>query len=297
MNVGLRIHDDGRTKTADVPGDYSTFDFLEVVLRELRPDSDINEWTLADAPDGRHLQLDRTLEENEIRDSQDLFLVRRLNEPTPPSVPPPDGGIHSSNTPVVPPIVSLEADIDRGSECSKEEVEATQLEEAPVPPPTWPDPGLKKALAQSSASSGDGLLAKHNEAPQGIVKWIIDRRVPICIAISILVCVGVAWILWPSTPKPPLNLRHIRIISLSPDSINASERAFTLTIIGEHFVPEATVTWQDVPLNVTYRTPTTLKADIPKTFIARPGWVYVRVMTPDGKFDQARFTIFPHFKQ
>lgn len=297
MIVGLRIHADGRTKTADVPGDYSTCDFLEVVLRELRPDSDTNEWTLADAPDGRQLRLDRTLEENGIRDNQDLFLVRRLTEPTPPNVPLPDGGIQSSDTPVVPPIDNLEAGMDRGSECSKEEVEPPQLEEVPVPPPTSPDLGLKKALAESSASSGDGLLAKHNEAPQGIVKWIIDRRVPIRVAILIVVCVGVAWILWPSKPKPPVNLLPPRITSLSPASIAAGEGAFTLTITGEHFVPEATVTWQDVPLTVTYRIPTTLKADIPKTFIAKPGWVYVKVITPDGKFDKAKFTIVPAFKR
>jgi hypothetical protein len=155
---------------------------------------------------------------------------------------------------------------------------------------------LKKTSAANDASSGDGLREQHEGSRRGIAKWITDRRVPIGVAlIGVLLCLGLIWMLWPSTPKPPPSIRANRvpptIRSLHPSSMTAGKGAFTLTIIGEGFVSGAKVRWEGLPLESTYIDPTTIKAEIPRAFIAQPGTAYVIVRTPIGTSTESRFII------
>jgi hypothetical protein len=162
MIVGLRIHDDGRTRTADVPGDYRTRDFLEVVVRALRPDSDVSEWTLGVSPEGAQLQLDLTLEENEIRTDQDLFLLRRPTRVTSVEGAVPEGGIRSDQTPLVTAPSNLEADIDRDSESPKAEVE-NQIEEDPIDQQAQSGPDLQGASAANGEVTGRSTVAHSSD--------------------------------------------------------------------------------------------------------------------------------------
>jgi hypothetical protein len=89
MISGLRIHDGGRVQIADAPGDFSTSEFLAEILRSIHPGSEATDWDLKDGMDGRVLSLELTLEENQVRSRDDLYLLSKAgtNE-----LPPIEGG-------------------------------------------------------------------------------------------------------------------------------------------------------------------------------------------------------------
>lgn len=66
----------------------------------------------------------------------------------------------------------------------------------------------------------------------------------------------------------------------------------TLGISGERFAPGCTVTLGDEPLLVSFQSPTTLHAWIPKALLAFAGGMPVTVHNPDGTSSEpARFTV------
>lgn len=74
-------------------------------------------------------------------------------------------------------------------------------------------------------------------------------------------------------PVPVLN-------TVSPVSAIAGGSALTLTLIGTHFVPAATVAWNGVPLQTTYVGSTQLSAMVPDSDIAQSGTASVTVTNP-----------------
>jgi IPT/TIG domain-containing protein len=67
----------------------------------------------------------------------------------------------------------------------------------------------------------------------------------------------------------------------------------TLGISGERFAPGCTVTLSGEPLLVSFQSPTTLHAWIPKALLAFPGGMAVTVHNPDGTSSEpAKFTVF-----
>src|SRR5580704_7901093 len=75
MITDLRIDDNGKTHTADAPEDYSTRELLDDILRSLHPGSNVHDWELRQGAAGRVLGLDLTLEENEVRSGDHLYLI------------------------------------------------------------------------------------------------------------------------------------------------------------------------------------------------------------------------------
>lgn len=69
---------------------------------------------------------------------------------------------------------------------------------------------------------------------------------------------------------------------LSPQSANAGDSGFTLTLSGSYFFAGSTVTWNGTPLSTTYFGATQLTATVPANLIASAGQVLVAVSYPGG---------------
>jgi hypothetical protein len=74
--------------------------------------------------------------------------------------------------------------------------------------------------------------------------------------------------------SPPATLSipaHGAIASVSPAAVAAGGPAFTLTVDGVGFVPDATVAWNGGPLATTFVDATRLTANVPASAVASPG--------------------------
>ena len=73
------------------------------------------------------------------------------------------------------------------------------------------------------------------------------------------------------------------LASLSPGAAIAGGPAFTLSLTGSNFAPNAVVVWNaSLTLTTTFFSSSQLSASVPASFIATPGFVVVQVQNPDG---------------
>ncbi len=87
------------------------------------------------------------------------------------------------------------------------------------------------------------------------------------------------------------------VTSLSPESINAGQPAFTLTVIGLHFTPASSVLWNGHARASFFQDEGHIQADILQSDIENPGQAQVTVETPQPGggtfFPPVDFTINP----
>ena len=72
------------------------------------------------------------------------------------------------------------------------------------------------------------------------------------------------------------------IDTLAPAVKTAGSAAFTLTVTGDYFLPDALVLWQGQPLSTTYISTTTLQAQIAAGLVTTPQMVDVQVRNPNN---------------
>ena len=85
-----------------------------------------------------------------------------------------------------------------------------------------------------------------------------------------------------------------QISSVSPDSVNAEDAPFMLTVNGSEFVSGSSVLWNDAVLPTTYVSSGQLTAEVPSADLASAGTVSIKVQNPapgGGTSDAASFTV------
>lgn len=81
------------------------------------------------------------------------------------------------------------------------------------------------------------------------------------------------------------------VAALSPASAPAGGPAFTLTVSGSDFTPDAVVRWNGASRATSYASPTSLTASIPASDLAQPGSVPVTVAEPNGTSNTKTFAV------
>jgi hypothetical protein len=76
-------------------------------------------------------------------------------------------------------------------------------------------------------------------------------------------------------PTPPITPT---ITSVTPDSANAGTGGFTLTVTGTNFIPESVVDWNGAARTTTFKSATSLQAQILFTDILTPGTIEITVL-------------------
>jgi hypothetical protein len=80
----------------------------------------------------------------------------------------------------------------------------------------------------------------------------------------------------PKTP-PPI------VTGISPSSVPVGSPAFTLSITGSNFQPQAVVNWNATSLATTYTTASALSAAVPANLAATGSTANITVTNPDGQ--------------
>lgn len=83
--------------------------------------------------------------------------------------------------------------------------------------------------------------------------------------------------------------------ALSPTSAVAGSAAFSITLTGSNFAPNAVVYWNlSIPLTTTFLSATQLSASVPVNLIASPGVALIQVRNSDGgQSNPLTFTVTP----
>lgn len=80
------------------------------------------------------------------------------------------------------------------------------------------------------------------------------------------------------------------VANVSPSSVPAGSAAFTLTVTGSNFQPQAVVNWNSTALSTTYNSATSLSAAVPATLAASGVLANLTVANPDGQASSAGTT-------
>jgi len=94
-----------------------------------------------------------------------------------------------------------------------------------------------------------------------------------------------------------INYPAPRIKALQPDSINAGNAQFTLTVTGFQFTPASSILWNGSPLLTQFSSSNALTAQIPSSLVQNPGSAVISVFTPQpggGITQNLTFNINPN---
>lgn len=104
-------------------------------------------------------------------------------------------------------------------------------------------------------------------------------------------------LLFASSCQEYVNYPAPTVTSLLPESVNAGQPAFTLTVVGAHFTPASTVLWNGSARVSLFQDEGHINADILQSDVENPGKVQVTVETPSPGggtfFPPVNFTINP----
>jgi trimeric autotransporter adhesin len=70
------------------------------------------------------------------------------------------------------------------------------------------------------------------------------------------------------------------LTAISPNAVQAGSAELSLTITGNGFTSDSTVTWSGTPLTTAYTSPSQLTAQVPASLLTGLGWAAVSVTTP-----------------
>ncbi len=89
----------------------------------------------------------------------------------------------------------------------------------------------------------------------------------------------------PPTPKPPspTPTAPVLLASLSPQTVYAGSKTFSLELNGDKFTPDTRVYFNQSALATNFITPQRISAQIPAKFVSDEGSPQIIVQTPDGK--------------
>lgn len=155
--------------------------------------------------------------------------------------------------------------------------------------------GAAFTLTISGSSFNSTSIARWGATPLGITSYSatqLTASVPaaliatpgtasIMVTTSGVVSPAAAFTITPAAPA---------ITSISPASAIAGQ-AFTMTVNGTHFAPQAAVNVGSVPLSTTYVSTTQLRASVPATSVPTAGKALVTVSTAGGTSAAAPLTV------